>query len=140
MRRRYAQQAPRLASTTAETTTVTGTDNGNPYRYTGREDDGTGLYFYRERYYSPVLQRFLSEDPIGFAGGINLYAYVNNQPTLLTDPTGEKPANPGGGRTSRRPHPRRHRLRRLRRHHRRLHRRPTRPPCRSPSRWCGRWG
>jgi RHS repeat-associated protein len=78
-------------------TTVTGTDNGNPYRYTGREDDGTGLYFYRERYYSPVLQRFLSEDPIGFAGGLNLYAYVSNQPTLLTDPTGEKPANPGGG-------------------------------------------
>jgi RHS repeat-associated protein len=80
-------------------TTVTGDDGGNPYRFTGREDDGTGLYFYRERYYSPTLQRFLSEDPIGFAGGLNLHAYVANQPTVLTDPTGEKPNNPGGGRS-----------------------------------------
>ncbi|WP_141997751.1 DNRLRE domain-containing protein [Amycolatopsis cihanbeyliensis] len=68
-----------------------GDDGGNPYRYAGREDDGTGLYYNRARYYSPVLQRFLSEDPIGFDGGINLYAYAANQPTTLTDPYGEKP-------------------------------------------------
>src|SRR5437016_203574 len=57
----------------------------------GRENDGTGVYFYRSRYYSPSLQRFVSEDPIGTAGGINLYAYVGNDPILLTDPTGRCP-------------------------------------------------
>ena len=37
----------------------------NSYQYTGRENDGTGLYFYRARYYAPALGRFISEDPIG---------------------------------------------------------------------------
>src|SRR5207249_7185261 len=42
------------------------------------------------RYYHPGLQRFVSEDPIGFAGGdVNLYSYVANRPTFATDPTGE---------------------------------------------------
>jgi RHS repeat-associated protein len=42
------------------------------------------------RYYHPGLQRFISDDPIGFAGGDpNLYAYVINSPTILTDATGE---------------------------------------------------
>jgi RHS repeat-associated protein len=36
----------------------------NPFQYTGRENDGTGLYYYRARYYSPRLKRFISEDPI----------------------------------------------------------------------------
>ncbi|UVS79156.1 DNRLRE domain-containing protein [Actinokineospora sp. UTMC 2448] len=76
-------------------TQVTGDDLGNPFRYTGREDDGTGLYHYRARYYSPVLQRFISEDPIGFAGGVNLHAYAANQPTHATDPDGKKPYVPG---------------------------------------------
>jgi RHS repeat-associated protein len=44
-------------------TTVTGTVNSNPYQFTGRENDGTGLYYYRARYYDPILQRFLAEDP-----------------------------------------------------------------------------
>ena len=58
-------------------TTASGTTNSYPSKYTGREDDGTGLYYYRARYYSPTLQRFISEDPIGFAGGdLNLFAYV----------------------------------------------------------------
>ncbi|MDG4784879.1 RHS repeat-associated core domain-containing protein [Micromonospora sp. WMMD1102] len=78
-------------------TAVTGDDGGNPYRYTGREDDGTGLYYYRNRYYSPTLQRFISEDPIGIASGdANPYAYVFNHPTALTDPMGTKPARAGG--------------------------------------------
>lgn len=36
----------------------------NPFQYTGRENDGTGLYFYRARYHSPSRERFISEDPI----------------------------------------------------------------------------
>jgi RHS repeat-associated protein len=49
-------------------TAVTDTTNTNPFQYTGRENDGTGLYYYRARYFHPNLQRFISEDPIGFAG------------------------------------------------------------------------
>ena len=44
-------------------TSMTGLSS-NPYQYTGRENDGTGLYYYRARYYSPLLHRFLGEDPI----------------------------------------------------------------------------
>lgn len=69
--------------------TQTGQANSNSYKYTGREDDGSGLYYYRARYYHPRLQRFISEDPIGFAGGdINVYAYVANGPVLKSDPSG----------------------------------------------------
>ncbi|MFI9811791.1 RHS repeat-associated core domain-containing protein [Saccharothrix variisporea] len=66
-----------------------GDDVGNSFEFTNRENDGTGLHFHRARYYSPALQRFISEDPIGFDGGINLHAYVGNKPTELTDPAGE---------------------------------------------------
>jgi len=49
----------------------------------GGPDDGA-------RYYNPTLQRFISEDPIGFNGGdVNLYAYVWNSPTNFLDPVGE---------------------------------------------------
>lgn len=55
---------------------------------TGRENDGTGLYYYRTRYYSPALARFISEDLAGFLGGANLYAYVGNNPCSFVDPLG----------------------------------------------------
>jgi RHS repeat-associated protein len=71
--------------------TVTGEISDNPFHYTGRENDGTGLYYYRARYYSPELQRFISEDPIGFEGGINLFAYVGNNPVNFIDPSGQVP-------------------------------------------------
>jgi RHS repeat-associated protein len=62
---------------------------GNPYLFTGRTYDAeTGLYYYRARYYDPRLGRFLSPDPIGHRGGVNLYAYVVNNPVNLVDPTG----------------------------------------------------
>lgn len=61
----------------------------NSFRYTGREfDPETNLYYYRARYYDSNPGRFLSEDPIDFAGGINFYAYVQNDPLNLADPLG----------------------------------------------------
>lgn len=63
----------------------------NSYTYTGREwDKETGLYYYRARYYDPMEGRFISKDPIGFKGGINLYNYVESNPINETDPFGEK--------------------------------------------------
>ncbi len=70
-------------------TTVGGAANGSTYEFTGRENDGANLYFYRTRYYNPTFQRFVAQDPIGFAGGDpNSYAYVGNNPLLYVDPTG----------------------------------------------------
>ena len=69
-------------------TTATGTVSASSFRYTGREDDETGLYYYRARYYHPALHRFVSEDPIAFAGGINFYTYVGNSPLSHIDPLG----------------------------------------------------
>ncbi|MFN0314570.1 MAG: RHS repeat-associated core domain-containing protein [Burkholderiales bacterium] len=69
-------------------TTATAADEGNSVQYTARENDATGLFFYRARYYDPVLKRFVSEDPIGLAGGINAHAYVNGDPITYTDPLG----------------------------------------------------
>jgi RHS repeat-associated protein len=68
---------------------ASGTASSNSSQFTGRENDTTGLHYYRARYYSPSLQRFISEDPIGLSGGNeNLFSYVGNSPTNLTDPTG----------------------------------------------------
>lgn len=62
---------------------------GNPYRYTGREFDAeTGLYYYRARYYSTTLGRFLSPDPLGYNDSMGLYAYVGNDPLNFMDPNG----------------------------------------------------
>lgn len=69
-------------------TTTYGQASTNPFQYTGRENDNTGLYFYRARYYSPTYQRFITEDPIGFEGGLNLYTYVDGNPVSLIDPFG----------------------------------------------------
>lgn len=69
---------------------VSGSPTNNIFTYTGRELDAANLYYYRARYYSPVLQRFISQDPIGFEGGdTNLYAYVHNGPTVTKDPSGK---------------------------------------------------
>ena len=71
--------------------TQSDTDIGftNPYQYAGREADAANLYYYRARYYSPGLGRFISEDPLGLSGGqINTYIYVDNSPILYIDPFG----------------------------------------------------
>jgi RHS repeat-associated protein len=53
--------------------------------------DGTGLLYMRNRYYDPVSGRFTQEDPIGLAGGINLYGYANGDPINYSDPFGLNP-------------------------------------------------
>jgi len=71
-------------------TTATGTLSYNSEQYTGRENDGKGLYYYRARYYSPAYGRFISEDPIGLGGGINTYGYAGNNPVQWSDALGLK--------------------------------------------------
>jgi RHS repeat-associated protein len=76
--------------------TATGSAS-NAFQFTGRENDGTGLYFYRARYYNPTYQRFIAQDPIGFAGGsTNLYTYVMNSPVGSIDPLGLTDCTSGG--------------------------------------------
>jgi RHS repeat-associated protein len=61
----------------------------NPLQYAGRDlDVETGLHFYRARYYDSSSGRFLSEDPMGFYGGINFYVYAHNSANNLRDPRG----------------------------------------------------
>jgi hypothetical protein len=51
-------------------------------------DDGNGLLDMRARYYDPEIGRFINKDPIGWRGGINMYAYVLNNPVNFVDPLG----------------------------------------------------
>ncbi|MEM9246230.1 MAG: RHS repeat-associated core domain-containing protein, partial [Cyanobacteria bacterium P01_F01_bin.153] len=74
----------------------------NPFRFSTKyTDDETGLVYYGYRYYSPELGRFISRDPIGEAGGINLYALAGNDPINFVDPYGLDgfSASAGGGKT-----------------------------------------
>ena len=61
-------------------------------RYSGKERDATGLYYYGLRYYVPWLQRWLNPDPKGFIDGPNLYQMVGNSPMNYVD-------SDGGGKT-----------------------------------------
>lgn len=59
------------------------------YRHNGKErDTETGCYYYGARYYAPWLGRWTSCDPAGLADGVNVYAYVHNNPIALHDPAG----------------------------------------------------
>src|SRR6185295_9327606 len=62
------------------------TTTGQVFRYTGRRFDAeTGLYYYRARYYTPQIGRFLQADPIGYRDDVNLYSYVGNDPLDNSD-------------------------------------------------------
>jgi len=63
---------------------ATGTTTSS-YTFTGRESDSLGIDYYRARYYNPTTGRFLSEDPLGFLGGINKYVYAKNNPMSFRD-------------------------------------------------------
>jgi len=66
---------------------------GGSFRYTGQRIDPetNGLYYYRARMYAPGWGRFMQVDPIGYAGGTSLYAYVDNDPLSRLDPYGTDP-------------------------------------------------
>jgi RHS repeat-associated protein len=79
----------------ADNTWFTDDDTQSSYGASGiiycgyRYDAETDNYYVRNRYYSPVLGRWLTRDPIGYRGGINLYGYVDSSPVGNVDPSGE---------------------------------------------------
>lgn len=65
------------------------TTGGIRFRYTGQQLIGPlNLYYYKARFYSPALGRFLQTDPIGYADDMNLYAYVRGNAVNYIDPLG----------------------------------------------------
>lgn len=70
--------------------------NYKTIRYSGKEKDATGMYYYGYRYYQPWIGRWLSADPAGTVDGLNLYRMVRNNPVTLRDPDGRAPEKPNG--------------------------------------------
>ncbi|MCC8460158.1 YwqJ-related putative deaminase [Photorhabdus aegyptia] len=66
-------------------------------RYSGKERDATGLYYYGYRYYQPWVGRWLSTDPAGTIDGLNLYRMVRNNPVSYHDNNGLHPNSNNNG-------------------------------------------
>ncbi|GFM83644.1 toxin [Pseudomonas cichorii] len=65
--------------------------NYKTVRYSGKERDATGLYYYGLRYYAPWLQRWINPDPAGVVDGLNMFRFVRNSPLRYTDSEGADP-------------------------------------------------
>jgi RHS repeat-associated protein len=82
-------------------TALAGPNQPTPFQFAGgwgyeaEYSDSTepylGLSYLEQRYYEPATGRFISRDPIGFAGGLNLYGYCGNNPVNAVDPSGSDP-------------------------------------------------
>jgi RHS repeat-associated protein len=76
------------------------------YRYTGKErDEETGFAYHGARQYVPWLARWNSVDPMGVAGGIDVYAYADQNPVMYRDETGTEPKPPTEARPPAEPKP-----------------------------------
>ena len=62
-------------------------------RYSGKERDATGLYYYGYRYFAPWLCRWINPDPAGAVDGLNLYCFVGNSPVGHVDVDGRMMEN-----------------------------------------------
>lgn len=67
--------------------------NCKTMRYSMKERDATGLYYYGLRYYAPWLQRWINPDPAGVSDGLNMFRFNRNNPITYRDPDGAMPVN-----------------------------------------------
>ena len=84
----YVSQANSYNAWGSVTETGTATNSRLFWKGLKWEGDVAGLYYMRNRWYDPETGRFMSEDPIGLAGGINMYTFANNDPINGWDPYG----------------------------------------------------